>query len=181
MFSTAFTSFMALLFSLSITLFVFMHGFWPFSSDVNSVNSLNPTTNVFVFGDLLYMVELFMMELIRQVNELCYNFSISNDLTQIVNLTGSLHWEILVMVLSQFPLTLCQIQNGMSHFIGSLMTILVLSGMVYVVIWEMFHQRISLNSVLLLLLVTLWVGFGWSWCIYPSSNIRSSLTRLFGF
>ena len=65
--------------------------------------------------------------------ELCYNFSISNDVTQMVNFPtwipdcdshspalldlflssdasicstmASLHWEILIMLLSQFPLT----------------------------------------------------------------------------
>ena len=64
--------------------------------------------------------------------ELCYNFSISNDLTQMVNFPTripdcdshspalldfflltlvfvlqwlSLHWKILIMLLSQFPLT----------------------------------------------------------------------------
>ena len=38
-------------------------------------------------------------------------------------------------------------------FIVWLMTILVLIGMVFVIIWEMFHRRIPLNSWLLLLLV----------------------------
>ena len=76
--------------------------------------------------------------------ELCYNFSISNDLTQVVNFPTwipdcdshspalldffllmlvfvlqwlSLHWEILIM-LSQFPLTFHQIHNGMPYFIA---------------------------------------------------------------
>ena len=62
----------------------------------------------------------------------------------------SLHWEILIMLLSQFPLTFHHILNGMPCFITLLMTILVLIGMVFMIIWEMFHGRISLNSVLLL-------------------------------
>ena len=33
----------------------------------------------------------------------------------------------------------------------------MLIGMVFMIIWEMFHGRISLNSVLLLLLLNLWV------------------------
>ena len=76
--------------------------------------------------------------------ELCYNFSISNDLTQMVNFPTwipdcdshspafwiyfsllmlgfvpkiSLHWEIVIM-LSQFPLTFHQIDNGMSCLIA---------------------------------------------------------------
>ena len=41
----------------------------------------------------------------------------------------------------------------MLFFIAQLMTILVLNGMVFGTIWEMFHGRISLNLVLLLLLL----------------------------
>ena len=49
------------------------------------------------------------------------------------------HWEILIMLLSQFPLTFQHICNRMSRFIAWLMTILVLIGMVFVIIWGMFH------------------------------------------
>ena len=65
----------------------------------------------------------------------------------------SLHWEILIMLLYHFPLTFHQIHNGMARFIAQLMTILMLLGMVFVVISDMFHGRISLSSMLLLLLV----------------------------
>ena len=50
----------------------------------------------------------------------------------------SLHWEILIIFLSKFPLT--------SIDITFLMTILVLIGMVFVIILEIIHGRISLNS-----------------------------------
>ena len=65
----------------------------------------------------------------------------------------SLHWEILIMLLFHFPLTFHHIHNVTPHFITLLMTILVPIGTVFVIIWEMFHRRISLNSVLLLLMV----------------------------
>ena len=42
------------------------------------------------------------------------------------------------------------------------MTILMLIGTVFMIIWEMLYERISLNSVLLLLLMNLWVGSGWN-------------------
>ena len=71
----------------------------------------------------------------------------------------SLHWKVLIMLLSQFPLTFHQTQNGMPWFIAYFMTILVVTGTVFVIIWEMFHERISLNSVLLLLLVNFVSGF----------------------
>ena len=46
----------------------------------------------------------------------------------------SLHCEILIMFLGQFPLAFRQIHNGMPGFIAKLMTILVLIGMVFVII-----------------------------------------------
>ena len=46
----------------------------------------------------------------------------------------SLHWVILIMLLSQFPLTTFQIRNGMPCFIAQLMTILMWIGKVFVII-----------------------------------------------
>ena len=84
-----------------------------------------------------------LAELMDLVNS--YNFSISNDLSQMVNFPTrtpdcdshsptlldfflvmlvfvlqllSLHWKILIMLLSQFPLTFHQIHNGMPRFIA---------------------------------------------------------------
>ena len=93
-----------------------------------------------------------LVELINLVNT--YNFSISNNLTQMVNIPAWIldcdshspplldlliasdasicsaivyfHWKILIMLLSQFPLTFHQIHNGVPCFIGQCMTILVL-------------------------------------------------------
>ena len=46
------------------------------------------------------------------------------------------HWKILIMLMSQFPLTFHQIHNGMPCFITWLMTSLVLlMGMVFMIIW----------------------------------------------
>ena len=94
----------------------------------------------------------------------------------------SLQWEILIMLLSQFPLTFHHIHNGMPRFMALLMIILMLIGMVFVIIWEMLHGRISLNSVLLLLLVNFVSGFKLK-LMYISliKSIRSSLSHLHGF
>ena len=46
----------------------------------------------------------------------------------------SLYWEILIMFLSEFPLTFRQNQNGMPCFIAKLLTILLLIGMVFMII-----------------------------------------------
>ena len=59
---------------------------------------------------------------------------------------------------------------------------LVLIGMVFVIVWEMFHGRLSLNLVLLLMLVNFMSGFRLE-LVYISliESIRSSLTHLRGF
>ena len=94
--------------------------------------------------------------------ELCYNFSISNDLTQMVNFPTRIpdcdshspalldlfissdasicstmafpHLEILIKLLSQFPLTFCETQKGIFCIIAYLMTTPVLIGMIFVII-----------------------------------------------
>ena len=84
--------------------------------------------------------------------------------------------------LSQFPLTFQLIHNRMPYFITYLMTILVLIGMVFMIISEMFHGRISLYLVLLLLLVNFVSRFRLK-LMYISliENIRSCLIHLHGF
>ena len=106
---------------------------------------------------------------------------ISSD-TSICSAMAFSHWEILIMLLSHFPLTFHQIHNGMPRLIAEFMTILVLFGAVFVIIWEMFHGSISLNSVLLLLLVNFVSEFSLE-LMYISliGKIKSSFTHLHGF
>ena len=88
MFSTGFTSLsVLLLFPLSITFFSFVHGFDSISSNIDEVLSINPSANVFVFGDfnVHHKAWLTYSSGTDRPGELCYNFSISNDLTQMVN------------------------------------------------------------------------------------------------
>ena len=94
----------------------------------------------------------------------------------------SLHWEILITLLAHFWSTIHQIHNRMPCFIALLMTILVLIGTDFMIIWEMFHGRISLNLMLLLLLVNFVSGFRLE-LMYISliENIRSSLIHLHSF
>ena len=87
----------------------------------------------------------------------------------------SIHWEILIMLLSQFPLTFHQIHNGMPFFIAYLMTILVLIDMVFVIIWKMFHGSlgevgVSAAASELYEWVRDFGKFG-NWCIYSSYKI----------
>ena len=125
---------------------------------------INPHANVFVFTDFSVHQKdwLTCSGGTDRSGELCYNFSIQNDFTQMVRLFPatfllgsqtviltvllfwisfflltlvfvlqwlSLHWEILIMLLSQFPLTFHHIHNRMPHFIRLLTTILVLIGL----------------------------------------------------
>ena len=120
------------------------------SSNIDEVVSINPSANVSVFGDfnIIRTGLPILVELIDLVKS--YNFSVSNDLTQvdnyptwipdfdshtpaILNLFISsdtsicstmafLHWKILIVLLFQFPLTFHHIKNRMPHFITLLMT-----------------------------------------------------------
>ena len=57
------------------------------SSNIDEVLSINPSTNAFVFGDfnVHHKDWLTYSGGTDRPGELCYNFSISNDLTQMVN------------------------------------------------------------------------------------------------
>ena len=173
---------------------------------------INPSANVFVFGDfnVHHKDWLTYSGGTDRPGELCYNFSISNNLTQIVNfptwipdyeshspalldfflssgasicsrmtfpsLGNSDH--VVVWVSIDSPIT----QNRMCYFITWLMTILILVGMVFMIIWEMFHGRIPVNSVLLLLLVNFVSAFRLELMYMPLIiNIRSNLTHFHGF
>ena len=138
--------------------------FYSISSNIDEVLSINPSANVFVFGDfnIHHKDWLTYSGGTDRSGEICYNFSITNDLTRwLTFLLGiltviltvllfwihfillmllfvlrwlSLHWKILIMLPSQFPLTFHHIHNSMPHFIVLLMTILVLIGTVFLII-----------------------------------------------
>ena len=76
-----------LLFPLSITFFLVRHVFDSISSNIDEVFSINPSANMFVFGDfnIHHKDWLTYSGGTDRPRELCYNFSISNDLIQIVN------------------------------------------------------------------------------------------------
>ena len=116
------------------------------SSNIDEVLLINPSANVFAFGDFnIHHNDWFTYSGgTDRPGELGYNFSILNDLTQMVNFPTwtpecdshspalldffllmlvfvlqwlFLHREILIMLLSQFPLNLHQFHNEMPHFI----------------------------------------------------------------
>ena len=131
------------------------------SSKIDEVLSINPSANVFVFGvfNVRHKDWLTYSSGTDKSGEFCHNFSQTTLLTWLTFLLASqtviptvllfwiylptlalvlqwltLYWEILIMLLSQFPLTFDHIHNGMPRFIALLMTILVLIGTVFVII-----------------------------------------------
>ena len=119
--------------------------FYSIPSNIDEVLSINPYANAFVFGDFsIYHKDwLTYSGGTDRPGELCYNFSISNDLTQMVNSPTQIPdcdshspalfdlfissdasicstMKILIMLLSQFPLSFHQILNGISCFTHSL-------------------------------------------------------------
>ena len=137
---------LALLQLVSYYFFLYWSPFVAISSHTDDVPSISLSTNVFVFGDFNVRHEdwLFYSGGTDRPGELCYSFCISNDLTQMVNfstripvtLTILFFWisffllmlvfvlqglslllKILIMFLSQFPLTFRQTQNWMPYFI----------------------------------------------------------------
>ena len=117
------------------------------SSNIDEVLSINPSA-VFFFGDFNVHHKNWLTYSggTDRPGEFCYNFSISNDLIQILNFPTqisdcdshspallnlfisseasicsatalALYWEILIMLLSWFQLTFRQIHNRIPHFI----------------------------------------------------------------
>ena len=87
---------------------------------------------------------------------------------------------IVSLLLPWFPLTFCSTLNGLLLFIALLLIILLLIGMVFVIIEEMYHGRVSLIWMLLLLLSNLWVGLLMNWNIsHPKYQVESHSTPWF--
>ena len=140
------------------------------SSNINEVPLINPSF-VFVFGDF----DIHRKDWLTYSggtdgpDELCYNFSFWNDLTQMVDFPtwipdwGSYSPALLDLflasntsvystmafiplgysdhLLSQFPLTFRQTQNR-TCFTAKLMTIFIPVRTAFMIIWEIFHGGI---------------------------------------
>ena len=116
-------------------LLCFKHDFWFYF--VDEVVLINPSANIFVIGDFIIHHKdwLICSGGTDRPNELCYNFSVLNDLTHLVNFLTWLtdcdsygpalldlfissnaslvpqlfpcHSDVCIMLLSQYPLTFC--------------------------------------------------------------------------
>ena len=141
---------LALLYSLSNFFFLYRSPsalctvFDSISSNIDEVLSINPSANVFIFGDfnVHHKDWLTYSGGTDRPGELCYNFSISGDLTQMVNFPTRipvlLFWiysflplgnsDHVVSVSIDFP------TNSQRDALFHRMTILVLIGMVFLII-----------------------------------------------
>ena len=84
------------------------------SSNIDEVLSINPSVNVLVFGDFnIYHKDwLTYSGGTDKPRELCYNFSISNDLTQMVNVTTPIpkfnsHSSVLLALFTSSDASIC--------------------------------------------------------------------------
>ena len=137
----------------SVSYFFFLYGssflslctvFHSISSNIDEVLWINPSANLFVFGgfNVRHKDWLTFSGGTNKPGELCYNFSISNDLTQMVNFPAQIpdfdsHSPVLLdlflssdasicstmafstmALLSQFLLTFHQIPSGMPRIIA---------------------------------------------------------------
>ena len=154
------------------------------ASNIDEVLSISPSANVFVFGDFNVHHKDCLTHSggTDRSGELCYNLSISNNLTQMVK------FPTRIPGCNSHSPALLDLFISCDASIYSTMTFPPLENSDHVVVsvsidfpsnsqqdapWEMphgdVHGRISLNSVLLLLLVKFVSGFRLELIIYPSA------------
>ena len=181
------------------------------SSNIDEVLSINPSANVFVFGGFnVHHKDWFTyFSGTDRPGELCYNFSISNDLTQMVDFPTRIpdcdsHSPALLDLFLSSDASICSTMafpplGNSDHVVVSVSidfpTKSQQDAPFHCIAYDysradwdglrdylMFHGRISLNLVLLLLLVNFVSGFRLELMyIYHIENIRSSLIHLHGF
>ena len=180
------------------------------STNIDEVLLINPSVNVFVFGDFKVHQKDWLTHSVGTdiSGELCYNFSISIDLTQMVNFPTRIpdcdsHSPVLLDFFLSSDASICFTmvfpplenfdhvwvsinfssywqQDALFHHIAYDYSCADYCS--FIIIWEMFHGRISLNSVLLLLLLNFVCGVRLE-LMYISliKNISTSLTHFHGF
>ena len=205
MFSTGFTSVVVLfLFLLSITLYSVFHSVPSNIDEVLSINP-STVVFVFGNFNVHHKDRLIYSDGTDRPGELCYDFfSISNDLTHMIDFLTwildcdsrnpslldffislltlvfvlqwfSLHWEILIMFLSQFPFIFFQTQKVNAPFYRAAFhySLADLGGLRDHL--RDVHGTVSLNSVLLLLplpLLNFVNGFRLVTCFVCTSEVN---------
>ena len=176
------------------------------SSNIDEVLLINPSANDFVFGDFNVHHKDWLTHSrgTDRPGELCYNFPIPNDFTQMVNFPTRIpDWDshstaLLDLILSSdagICSTMAFLPLGNSHHVVSVSTELLSNSQQDAPFhhiaydyscadWDglgrMFHGRISLRLLLVLLLVNFVSGFSLE-LMYISLIENISLTHLHGF
>ena len=195
----------------SVSYFVFLYRspslplckiFDSISSIIDELPSINPSANVFVFGDfdVHHRDWLTYSSGTDRYGELCYNFSISNDLTQMVNFPTQIpecdsHSPALLDLIISSDANICStvafppFGNSDNVFVSvsidspsNSQRDAPFRRIAYDYSRADVLCGISLNSVLLLLPVNFMSGFRLELMhIYLIVSIRSSLTYIHGF
>ena len=178
------------------------------SSTIAGVLLINPSANVFVFSDfsicckgwltylggtdrpqsqttLLRWLTFILRSLTVAVTVLLFWIYLFLLVLVFILQWLSLHWEILIFFLCQFPLTFIKLKAGwpvslLALWLFYLVTIYVLIGFVFVIIWDMFHGRRFLVYLWLLVSFVSWFRLELMY-IYLILSIRSKLTHLYVF
>ena len=126
MFLTDFTPLSVLvLFPLLITFFVVCTVFYSISSMVDKFLFINPSPNVFVFGDFNVHHKDWLTHSggSGRSGELCYNLSISNELTQVVNFPTQIpdrdcHSPALLNLFLSSDASICSTMGNSDHVVS---------------------------------------------------------------
>ena len=124
------------------------------SSNIDEAVSIEPSANAIVFGDFNVHHKNWVTS--SSENDIHIKFQAPVFVLHCI----CLYWRILIILMFQFPSTFLQIQKGMLLIIAQLMTILMLIVIGFAIIREMFHWRIYVNLVLLLLVLNFVEGPG---------------------
>ena len=173
MFSTGFTSLSVLLLPLSLC-----SVFNAISSNIDEVLSVIPPATVFISGDFTIHHENWLIYSggIDRHGELCCNFSISNDLTQMVNFPTQIldcgsHSPVLLHLFISSDAGTCSTMaftplRNSNHVVVSVSNDFPSNSK-----WDaLFHHltydySCAVRMVLMIVWDILWVGSGWNWCI----------------
>ena len=126
MFLTDFTPLSVLvIFPLLITFFVVCTVFYSISSMVDKFLFINPSPNVFVFGDFNVHHKDWLTHSggSGRSGELCYNLSISNELTQVVNFPTRIpdrdcHSPALLNLFLSSDASICSTMGNSDHVVS---------------------------------------------------------------
>ena len=107
------------------------------SSNIDEVLLINPSANLFVFGDFNVHQKTGLSILVEQIDLVNSVIIFPFQMTLLRWLTFLLRFQTVILshaLMDFFPLMLVFVLQWLAHFIALLMTILMLIGMVFMII-----------------------------------------------